>query len=31
MGFEDFVSRKLVQDGVVRQLEIIGGNKTSLT
>jgi len=24
MGFEDFVSRKLVQDGVVRQLEIIG-------
>jgi uncharacterized protein with HEPN domain len=24
MGFEDFVSSKLVQDGVVRQLEIIG-------
>ena len=24
MGFEDFVSNKLVQDGVVRQLEIIG-------
>ena len=24
MGFEDFVTSKLVQDGVVRQLEIIG-------
>ena len=24
MGFEDFVSSRLVQDGVVRQLEIIG-------
>jgi len=24
MGFEDFVSNRLVQDGVVRQLEIIG-------
>ena len=24
MGFEDFISRKLVQDGVIRQLEIIG-------
>jgi len=24
LGFEDFVTSKLVQDGVVRQLEIIG-------
>ncbi len=24
MGYEDFVSNRLVQDGVVRQLEIIG-------
>ncbi len=24
MGYEDFVSNKLVQDGVVRKLEIIG-------
>ena len=24
LGFEDFISCKLVQDGVVRQLEIIG-------
>jgi len=29
MGFEDFVSSKLVQDGVVRQLEIMSQQNIS--